>query len=226
MKNKRKINIIYRLLFNHFGPQHWWPGNSREEIITGAILTQNTAWANVEKAVHNLKSNNLINFHSLLNTSHSKVAALIKPSGYFNQKAETLHCFARHLSIYDFDLNRFFNQNIIELRNELLSIRGIGRETADSIILYSANKPIFVIDAYTRRIFSRNKITPGSKIIVAEKRKYEYDDWRLMFESSLEKENKLFNEYHALIVQTGKNFCKTRPLCNQCPLIKVCAESI
>ncbi len=177
---------IYQKLYAKFGPQHWWPGDSREEIIIGAILTQSTAWKNVEKAIANLKQNNLINFSRILKTRNSKLAQIIKPAGYNNQKAKKLKA-----------VSEFFLAagDRTPKRGELLNVFGIGPETADSILLYAYDQPEFVVDAYTKRIFSQLKlIKPDAK----------YHEIKTVFESKLPKDAKLFNEYHALIVRAGK----------------------
>lgn len=177
---------IYQKLYAKFGPQYWWPGDSREEIIIGAILTQSTRWENVEKAIANLKQKNLISFSKILKTHNSKLAQIIKPAGYHNQKAKKLKAVAK-----------FFltTKNQIPTRQQLLNVFGIGPETADSIRLYAYGQPEFVVDAYTKRIFSRLKlIKPNAK----------YLEIKDFFESNLKNDAKLFNEYHALIVRAGK----------------------
>ena len=177
---------IYHKLYERYGPQHWWPGDSREEIIIGAILTQNTNWKNVEKAIANLKRNKLIDFSKITKTKHEKLAILIKSSGYHTQKAKKLKLTAE-----------FFLRigNRVPARQDLLNIWGIGPETADSILLYAYNQPEFVVDTYTKRIFSQLKLI---------KETAKYHEIKEFFESNLEKDAKLFNEYHALIVMAGK----------------------
>ena len=241
------LGKIYEKLLYHFGPQKWWPvieeGNVQPEyssgpknekqqleVIFGAILTQNTNWKNVEKAIINLNKNKLIDVKKIINIGNKNLAEIIKSSGYHNQKAKKLKNFCKFLlkcqksEISDHDqksqrfltnhngkLKLLFKKNIDGLRKELLSINGIGPETADSIILYSARKPIFVIDAYTKRIFNR----------IGYKEK-SYEEFQKLFMKSLENSEKLFNEYHALIVELGKNICKKKPLCGMCPINAYC----
>lgn len=203
------LKQVYDKLFKAFGPQHWWPGETDFEICTGAILTQNTSWKNVEKAIDNLKSNKLLSFEALKKVEDKKLALLIKPSGYYNQKAKKLKNFINHIAkYYDGSLEKLFKSKT--LREELLSINGIGPETADSMILYAANKPIFVVDAYTKRIFSRLGYKQQS-----------YEEFQKLFMENLTKDAKMFNEYHALLVNLGKNFCRKKPLCQECPLNKM-----
>ncbi len=221
--------IIYDKLLAFFTPQHWWPvtpegklhpeysnGPKNEkqqlEVIFGAILTQNTNWKNVEKAIAELNRNDLIDVKKISKIDAKKLALLIKSSGYHNQKAKKLKNFCDFLSKnYDGNLKKLFKKEIKELREQLLSINGIGPETADSIILYAAKKPVFVIDAYTKRILSR--------IGCKEKT---YDDLQKLFMNSLPNNENLFNEYHALLVELGKNICKKSPLCGKCPISEHC----
>lgn len=205
---------IYDKLYERFGPRHWWPGDTAFEIIVGAILTQNTAWANVEKAIRNLKSKELLTPGKLYRINIKILAGLIRPAGYYNIKAKRLKAFLKFLfERYDGSLKKMFFRRLPDLRGELLSVNGIGPETADSILLYAAGKPVFVVDAYTKRIFSRHKfIRPAAT----------YDDVQRFFMDNLPRDVKLFNEYHALIVELGKNICKTKPRCQICPLIRHC----
>ncbi|MEK6848180.1 MAG: endonuclease III domain-containing protein, partial [Nanoarchaeota archaeon] len=183
------------------------------EICFGAILTQNTNWKNVEKAIIELNKNKLIDVNEILKIKNEKLAKIIKSSGYHNQKAKKLKNFCEFLSKnYNGKLRLLFKNNIETLRKELLAINGIGPETADSIILYAAKKPIFVIDAYTKRIFSR--------IGFMEKT---YDEFQHLFMKNMQNSEKLFNEYHALIVELGKNICKKKPLCEKCPVNSYCS---
>lgn len=212
------LHQIYEKMYTAYGPQYWWPSkdkNNREtEIIIGAILTQNTAWTNVEKALHNLRENNLIDFKKINKINSKKLANLIKSSGYYNQKAKKLKAFSDYLKKFDFDFDNLKKKKLNILREELLKIHGIGKETADSILLYALNKPIFVIDAYTKRIFQRLGLADE---------KTNYDDLQNLFEKNLTKDSKLFNEYHALLVRLGKDVCKKKPICNECPLIATCS---
>ncbi len=201
---------IYELLLKKFGRQNWWPAETTFEMIIGAILTQCTNWTNVEKAINNLKDSNLLNLEAISKADEKKIAELIKPSGYFNQKTKKIRAFVNYVnSRWNGNLNAFLEQPLTELRNELLSIYGIGPETADSIILYGANKPIFVIDRYTHRFLNRHGLCSN---------KYDYHKLQKLFTTSLEPDVELFKEYHALIVCLGKNLCKKKPLCEDCPL--------
>lgn len=207
---KKSLPGIYDKLYGRFGPQYWWPGNSAFEIIVGAILTQNTAWTNVEKAIYNLKKHRLLSPKKLSRTRPSKIADLIRPSGYYNIKTRRLLNFINYLNAeYGGNLKRMFKLKTPILRKELLEISGIGPETADSILLYAANRPIFVIDAYTRRIFSRHQIIEEDS---------SYGRIQQLFMSKLSRSVRIYNEYHALIVRTGKEFCRRKPKCGNCPL--------
>lgn len=211
----QKLIAIYHRLFAHYGPQHWWPGDTPFEVIVGAILTQSAAWGNVEKAIANLKKAGALNSASLRQLPIDKLAELIRPSGYYNAKALKLKAFVQHLGkAHQDSLDNLFSLNIPQLRSELLSIHGIGPETADSIILYAAHKPIFVIDAYTRRIITRLGISPLQN---------NYDAFQSLFMKNLPRDEKLFNEYHALFVRHGKETCKKKPVCNSCCLRDLCS---
>lgn len=204
------LKEIYNRLFAYFGPQHWWPGETPFEVIIGAILTQNTSWNNVERAIANLKKHKLLNPSALKKVNSRKLARLIRSSGYYNQKTKKLKNFISFLfSRYKGSLTKMFKQKLPKLRKELLEINGIGPETADSIILYAANKPVFVVDAYTKRIFSRHHLI---------KQDFNYHEIQDIFMKNLKPQAKLFNEYHALIVKLGKDICKTMPNCSCCPL--------
>jgi len=208
--SRQTLQNIYDRLYRRFGPQHWWPGETPFEIIVGAILTQNTNWGNVEKAIGNLKKNNLLTPEKLFKLDITELAEYIRPAGYYNIKAGRLKSFLNRLfEKFDGSLERLDSLSTDRLREELLSIKGIGPETADSICLYAFNKPIFVVDAYTGRILGRHRLLePGAG----------YEDIRLLFESALPREVALYNEYHALLVRLGKDFCKTKPQCHGCPL--------
>ena len=207
---KEVLGEIYERLYKAFGPQHWWPGDTPFEVIIGAILTQNTAWVNVEKAINNLKKENLLTLKALKKISLGRLAKLIRPTGYYNQKAKKVKNFIQFLfENYRGSLKKMLIEDFLVLRSKLLKINGIGLETADSILLYAANKPIFVVDAYTRRILSRhNLITPQATYLEVQN----------YFMDNLENKAKLFNEYHALLVHLGKEFCKPKPNCPICPL--------
>jgi len=201
---------IYRRLMARYGPQHWWPAREPFEVIVGAILTQSAAWINVEKAIANLEAAGALSPAALRQLPHSEVARLVYPSGYYNVKAQKLKAFARWFGEqYHDNLEKLFAGNIDRLRQQLLAIYGIGEETADSIILYAAGKPTFVIDAYTRRIISRLGLAPSSN---------SYAAYQGLFMANLPADTRLFNEYHALLVRLAKHVCQPRPLCRQCCL--------
>ena len=211
MHTAQLLEELYRRLVEHFGSQDWWPGETPFEIMVGAILTQNTNWQNVEKAIANLRNEGLLSFAAMAGLERERLAELIRPAGYFNIKADRLkNFFAMILRNWDGDLDYFLSQPLSVLREELLSVKGIGPETADSMILYAANQPIFVVDAYTHRIFSRHDI-------IAEE--YGYFEIQELLMDNLEEDAELFNEFHALLVQAGKHFCKkSKPACSGCPL--------
>jgi endonuclease-3 related protein len=210
----RVLLDVYHRLLARFGPQHWWPAEEPFEVIVGAILTQSAAWGNVEKAIANLRAARALSPRTLRQLSIAKLATLVHPCGYYNAKAFKLKSLALWLgNHYDDDLDRLFAINIDDLRQQLLSIHGIGQETADSILLYAAGKPIFVIDAYTRRTVSRIGLAPAKDNYAA------YQAW---FMEHLEPDTGLFNEYHALLVCQGKNICRRHPLCPQCCLADIC----
>jgi len=205
---------IYHQLMARYGPQHWWPAKEPFEVIIGAILTQSAAWGNVEKAISNLKSAQSLSPPALRQLPLSELTVLIRPCGYYNAKALKLKSCARWLGeYYNDNLSELFANNIGLLRQQLLSIHGIGHETADSIILYAADKPIFVIDAYTRRIITRIGLAPAPN---------NYTAYQALFMDNLPTDAKLFNEYHALLVRLAKDVCRTRPLCQQCCLNNIC----
>ncbi|OGO34231.1 MAG: endonuclease [Chloroflexi bacterium RBG_16_56_8] len=210
-----QLNEIYARLYAHFGPQHWWPGDGPFQVIVGAILTQNTAWTNVEKAMANLSRAGLLDPERLYRAREARIAALIRPSGYFNLKAKKLKAFVRFLfEKHQGRLSHLFKSETESLREELLAVYGIGPETADSIILYAANQPIFVIDAYTRRIAARLGLS---------REDVTYDELQRLFMANLPRDTQLFNEYHALLVMLGKHYCrKSSPRCGECPLQQVC----
>jgi len=213
MSTRETLAEIYQLLFEYFGPQHWWPGDSQFEIIVGAILTQNTSWTNVEKAIENLKSCGLLTPQKLQSLDISRLAELIRPAGYFNIKAKRLKSFLDWLfENYDGLLENLETTATDSLRSELLGIKGIGPETADSILLYAFERQIFVVDAYTSRVAVRHGlIEPGC----------DYEQLRCLFQFNLPPDVALFNEYHALFVRIGKEFCRPRAKCAGCPLEKL-----
>ncbi|MEA3438072.1 MAG: endonuclease III domain-containing protein [Thermodesulfobacteriota bacterium] len=202
---------IYEKLYNFYGPQKWWPGRSRFEVIVGAILTQNTSWSNVEKAIAVLRKKRILKPERILKADIRKLAASIRSSGCFNQKAKKLKNFANFLfKYYNGSLEMMFKGQTADLRKMLLELNGIGEETADSILLYAGCKPVFVVDAYTRRLFSRYGIVQARDT---------YTQIQKKFMDNLDNDAGLFNEYHALIVTLGKSVClKKNPLCGNCPL--------
>jgi endonuclease III related protein len=247
---KNKIRAFYDTLFSAWGHQHWWPAQSRFEMIVGAYLAQNTSWTNVEKALRNLRKTKLLTLEGIRSTPQSELESLIRSAGYFRQKAQRLKTFVSFLDAhYGGSLVRMFARPTAELREELLALNGVGPETADSILLYAGNHPVFVVDVYTRRIFERHQIISTSSA---------YDAIRLLFEQSLRTALPLqqsfdttlteqiatsppasrhrpsrisaakrtalaqvFNEMHGLIVGVGKTHClKSQPRCEQCPLQK------
>ncbi len=217
-QTRRKLDRAYRLLFDRYGPQHWWPGESPFEVIVGAILTQSAAWTNVEKAIHNLKERALLDPSGLMRLPEGELARLIYSSGYYNAKARKLKAFVERLEKrFGGSLDRLFALEIGALREELLSIHGVGEETADSIILYAAGKHIFVIDAYTRRIVDRMGLRPGEQ---------GYAAYQALFTNVLPCDQKLFNEYHALLVRLGKEVCRKKPDCSACCLRSICKMRI
>jgi endonuclease III related protein len=201
----------YEAMSGALGRMHWWPAETPFEVIVGAILTQSAAWGNVERAIANLRAAELLTPAAILRARQPRLAALVRPSGYFRQKAKKLKAFVRFLETeYGGSLKRMFQTPTAELREKLLAVHGIGPETADSILLYAGNHPVFVVDAYTHRIFGRHGITNG---------KPEYERVRAFIEASIPRQAELFNEFHALIVNTGKNWCrKGAPRCEECPL--------
>jgi endonuclease-3 related protein len=207
---KRILEKVFNCLFQTFGPRGWWPGETPFEIIIGAILTQNTSWENVEKAIDRLKARNVLHPAGIYKMKDEKLADFIRPSGYYHIKTKRIKDFLAFLQKeYRLDLNRMFQEKTMVLRRKLLSINGIGPETADSILLYAGGKPTFVVDAYTKRIFSRHGWISHQD---------SYENVRNLFMENLNHDVKLFNEYHALLVQVGKEFCKREPRCKECPL--------
>jgi endonuclease-3 related protein len=213
LKNGPGLKVLYRRLRSHFGFLDWWPGETKTEIVVGAILTQNTAWKNVEKAIKRLKERGLLSEEKIANSSLKEIEEAIKPSGFYKQKAYRLRNLFKYIKGEYGSLGSFFNKSKDELREELLSLNGIGKETADSIILYAAEKPTFVIDAYTRRIMSR---------IYGINEDIDYDELKSYFEKSLKPELELYKDFHAQFVELAKNYCKKEPLCAQCPIKDIC----
>ena len=204
------LMALYRAMTAHFGPSGWWPANSPFEVMVGAILTQNTAWANAAKAIENLKANGLLSLEAIERSSEEGLARVIRSSGAFNQKAKRLKAFVSYLiQRFGGSLEKMRQVETAKLREELLKTHGIGPETADTILLYGLGKPVFVIDAYTKRILANHGLITQD---------VPYEALRGCFECNLEPEVALFREFHAQIVLTGKHFCRKRPLCFSCPL--------
>jgi endonuclease-3 related protein len=203
---------VYKKLFACYGPQHWWPADSPFEVMVGAILTQNTAWSNVERAITNLRSHASLSPQAILKTPLPDLAEQLKPSGYFNIKAKRLCNFCQwYVEKGEYRcLSRMASD---ELRKQLLSVNGVGPETADDMLLYAFERPVFVVDTYTRRIFSRLALIDHDA---------GYEGVRHQFENSLKADAAMFNEYHALIVRHAKDACKKRPECSSCCLSQGC----
>lgn len=207
---KNKLRAIYDRLFRALGPQSWWPGETPFEVAVGAILTQNTSWGNVEKAIASLKREKRLSAKAMTAMPSRELARLIRPAGYFNIKTKRLKSFLRFLNKeYRGSMERMKHRDTALLRKALLEVNGIGPETADSILLYALERPVFVIDAYTRRILERHGITHSGST---------YHELQELFHRNLPPDTQLFNEFHALIVMTGKDFCRTKPRCGTCPL--------
>lgn len=210
MKQEDKLLEIYKRLYRTFGPQYWWPGETPFEIAVGAILTQNTNWGNVERAIKNLKREKALSAKGIHEMTAYRLSSLIRPAGYFNIKAQRLRAFIDFLmNEYHGSMKRMGDEEVQTLRTQLLTICGIGPETADSILLYALEKPVFIIDAYTRRVLSRHNIIRHDE---------SYEKIQKVFHSTLKREARLFNEYHALLVRLGKTYCRTKPRCKGCPL--------
>ena len=208
----KRLNSIYDALYQTFGPQHWWPAESSFEVMVGAVLTQNTAWVNVERAIENLRRADLLDPTPLSALDATELADYLRPAGYFNIKAKRLQALTRFL----LDHPGLDHLETVDLRQLLLGVHGVGPETADDILLYAFQRPVFVIDAYTRRLFGRLGLAEeGSG----------YEMLRQQFETSLEPDVEMFNEYHALIVQHAKHVCRTKPKCQECTLRSNCVYS-
>ena len=211
------LDEVYLRLYEAYGPRGWWPGDGPFDVIVGAILTQAASWKNVELALANLKAAGRWSFQAIHDCPQDELAGIVRPSGYFNAKAAKLKAFAAHvLELYDGDLDRMFDQETASLRRELLSIHGIGPETADDILVYAAAKPSFVIDAYTIRILERIGIIPKDG-------RRKYGDWQELFHRSLPADAALFNEFHALLDHHAGLACRKTPVCDGCCLLEVCA---
>ena len=209
------LRDVQRRLLRQYGPQHWWPADSPFEVMVGAVLTQSTSWTNVEKAVASLKAADALSPGAIRRLSHEELARVIYSAGFHNSKARKLKAMADYLGDrFDDDIDAMKRVDPAELRAELLGVHGIGNETADSILLYALGMPSFVVDAYTRRLLARLEVRPERD---------GYEDYKRLFEDSLERDPKTFDEYHALIVTHGKSVCRKRPACRGCCLLEICA---
>ena len=215
MANTQEIlRDVYRRLLRRYGPQHWWPADSPFEVMVGAVLTQSTSWTNVEKAVDSLKAADALSPQAIRRLSHEELARTIYSAGFHNSKARKLKALADYLGDrFDDDLDAMKRVDAAELRAELLGVHGIGDETADSILLYALGMPSFVIDAYTRRLLARLEVRPDRD---------RYEAYQRLFEDSLERDPRTFDEYHALIVTHGKSVCRKQPRCGGCCLLEIC----
>ena len=205
------LKKVYERLHVVFGPQQWWPGESPFEVLVGAVLVQNTAWTNVERAIANLRDAGVLTPRALYALAEKELAELIRPAGYYQVKARRLRNLLNLVvEEYDGSLDAMFSTDLATLREQLLGVSGIGSETADAILLYAANKPTFVVDTYTHRILARHGWIGYDA---------DYHEIKDHFESSLPPDERLYNEYHALLVRLGKDYCrKTGPKCEACPL--------
>lgn len=210
----RGLLEIYEILLNAYGQRCWWPAKTPFEMMVGAILTQNTSWMNVEKAIRNFGEHLSPEF--IASTSNNELALIIRPSGYFNQKAIKLKALTEWFERYSYDVNKAMQMDSQFLRSELLAIKGVGRETADSILLYALNKPFFVVDTYTKRFLYRQGYDIANT----------YDGLRLKIEESIPRDIYLYNEFHALIVEHAKRHCKKTPSCEACPVETTCRKRI
>jgi len=207
----RDLHNIYNKLLSRYGDLHWWPASSPYEVIVGAVLTQNTAWSNVEKAIANFGDS--LSPELIENLDLDALAELIRPSGFFNQKAVYLKEITRWFKKYGYSVKRVQRQPLEQIRRELLAVKGVGKETADSILLYAFDYPTFVVDAYTKRLFERLPVDV----------KLDYNSIKSHFESRLEPDGKLYNNFHAMIVINAKQHCRKKPVCDHCPLEDDCS---
>jgi len=206
------LTDIYDIFLARYGDPHWWPAKTPYEVIVGAVLTQNTAWGNVEKAIENFKGK--LCPELIMNADHAELVDIIRPAGFFNQKAAYLKAVTEWYAGYGFSVQNVQNEPLDKLRPELLRVKGVGRETADSILLYSFGFPTFVVDAYTVRFCERYPIDAGKG----------YDAIKAYFERSIPKDARVYNNYHAYIVLNGKEYCKKKPSCAACPLTNSCKK--
>ena len=208
----QRLMEMFSLLLRQLGPQGWWPAETELEVMVGAVLTQNTNWSNVEKAISNLKKRGVLSLEGLRAIAAPELAEAIRPAGYFNIKAKRLKNLINFIvERYGSDLSIFLGEETQALREGLISVKGIGLETADSILLYAAHRPVFVIDTYTHRILSRHGMIEEQA---------SYHELQELFMDHLPEDTALFNEFHALLVQTGKEYCRKNPHCQRCPLLE------
>jgi endonuclease-3 related protein len=209
----KRLLRLYETLERFFGDLHWWPGETPFEVAVGAILTQNTNWANAARAIGQLKAQGVLEPRALYGLDEETLANLIRPSGYFRVKTKRLKAFLEVLcGDYGSDLGLMLSGDLPQARQRLLGISGIGEETADSMLLYAGGRPVFVVDAYTRRILTRHGIIDGN---------LPYGDIQHLFMNHVPRDAGLYNQYHAMIVETGKRYCRTEPRCGDCPLRRV-----
>jgi endonuclease-3 related protein len=212
--SRKELLTVFDRLLQCYGHQNWWPADSPFEVMVGAILTQNTAWSNVERAIENLKHAEVLSFRKLPTVPRERLAELIRPAGYFNVKAERLQNFCRFL-VQNGGEHSLREMQTDALRQALLAVNGVGPETADDMLLYAFERPVFVIDAYTRRIFSRLGLAQGGE---------NYEELRAGFEGALDPDVRCYNEYHALLVRHAKEACGRKPHCTRCCLVGNCAQ--
>lgn len=207
------LQELYDILIDMYGPQQWWPGDSPFEVCVGAILTQQTKWQNAAKAIENLKDRALLEPSAIAKAEPSEIENLVRSSGFFRQKAARLQGFCRHIvDEWNGSVEVLLEQPLEKARSELLALKGIGPETADSMLLYAGEHPVFVVDAYAVRIINRMGLFNGR----------DYHDVQRFFENGLSSDAAMFNEYHALLVEHGKNICRTRPRCSDCSITNFC----
>lgn len=205
---------IYERLLAFYGPQCWWPAQTPFEVMVGAVLTQGTSWRNVEKAIYGLKSLSLLSPEAIRRMDDEELSAIIRPCGFYRVKTKRLKSLINWLGAYDDSLERLSSEETDVLRRSLLGVKGIGKETADAILLYALGRPVFVIDSYTRRIMSRLGMGPDDG---------SYDKLQRLFGDTLPNDPQLFNEFHALLVRLGKDACRPTPLCLRCCLVTLCS---
>ena len=212
IEHMNQVSSIYDILFAHYGDLDWWPAKTPYEVMVGAVLTQNTAWSNVEKAIANFSGN--LSPEAVANTDLEELAETIRPAGFFNQKARYLKAVTEWYKSYGFDAANVRKKPLEKLRTELLAVKGVGKETADSILLYAFGFPTFVVDAYTVRFCERYPIKAGKG----------YEDIKSYFEANLQRNERIYNNFHAMIVINGKDYCRKKPVCNGCPLGDMCGK--